>query len=272
MKYHLVLGYYLFEKYKKNPTCRISINNQLITDFECDNTKTIEVEYSTKDLRRFDSSDGNPYVNVRSRSQSHSFSMPAKAKVIEMDLTEQHRDSTLCVEILDNPTNYTNGFMTKRNLVSFRPIYLIPESLIKNKVRLKKFIMKSFEITQDVVKNRRLGYRDKWCWPGFHDEFIPPYLGGTQKLYFTIKKKQNFYFLASDKTKFPSFQPTKNPNHVPVYYGFPQIEDFFYAWLNHYTKTNRKIVYDNWVNANKGTLKHKLDIDIIEKPINKKNK
>jgi hypothetical protein len=271
MKYYLIIGYYLFEKYKQNPICRIFLGNQFVTEFECDNTDTIPVELSIKNINRFDSTDGNPYVYTREREQNISFTMPAKAKVIELDLEDKYAGENVVIELRNNPSNNNNGFMTKRNLVSFRPIYLVPAFLLKNSQRLNKFLKKSYEISRDILINRRLGFNDKWAWPGFHDQEIPPFIGGKQKLIFQIKKKLNFYYLASDKTKFPSFQPEKNPNDIPNPVGFPQIETFFYAWINHITKNKRDYVYEGCVTSHNGVLEKKLKIDIKDAPYLKIN-
>ena len=70
-------------------------------------------------------------------------SQPKKIKVIEIDSTEfEYANITnLKIKVVGGPSNNTNGFITKRNMVILFPIFLIPQFCFDLNVVIKYFNM-----------------------------------------------------------------------------------------------------------------------------------
>ena len=50
MKYYLIIGYQLLEKYKEFPSVRVYINQQLVDEFKCDSEQTTKISAKTSVL------------------------------------------------------------------------------------------------------------------------------------------------------------------------------------------------------------------------------
>ena len=219
MKYRLIIGYHLVEKNKEFPTIRISLDNNLIDEFDCDNEKTVNV--GTKlDYNQQISYPGTQYIVDITRTRTKTVTVPCKFKTFTLDSDSWTDDHKLCVEILNNNSNYSNGFVTKRSLVAIRPIYLIPEILFNDKEKMVKFIKKSRPI-RDKLSNG--SPQKKWRWPGIYDEDFPEFFGGKAKINLAIKKKQNYFIILPD-----------NSQNIEMT-GFPLISEFFYSWMEAYS-------------------------------------
>ena len=216
MKYTLIIGYHLIEKNKDYPTIRISLNNNFISEFDCDNEKTVVRDTNTQILGEtlFYNTE---YKQAISRWRKNTVTMPCKFKTFELDSTTWKHNNKLCIEIQNNKSNYTNGFMSKRSLVVLRPIYLIPTTWLEDKKKSAKLLKKCYLI------ERRIGrFMDKkrWPWPGIYDDGCPEFFGGETKIYLDIKKQKNFFIITSDNFQDSPMQ------------GFPEINwEFFFLVL-----------------------------------------
>lgn len=270
MKYCLIIGYHLLEKNKSYPTIRLSIDNQFISEFECDNEKFVDVEHTIQ----IDSSISlipTPYRKKSLKINKRSWTVPSKFKIFELDSSKWDNNHKLNIEILNNYSNYNNGFVSKRSLISFLPVYLIPTSLLKNKeivTRLIKKIHKVYENLKNPYNSFTLPDRKKWCWPGPYpgpnEDDTMNFFGGNTKIIFTIKKrKQNFFYL------------TENNDNTEKTIGFPLVDHlFFSAWLNHFTKVKRDIKIERNYGYQLGkyskkdkSAEGKFALDIVEKSL-----
>ena len=251
MKYYLIIGYHLTEKNNNFPTIRISLDDKFIGEFECDNEKLsnvrTSVNYNRKTLYV-----GTNYEEEDDRIQNKFFLLPKVFKTFELNSCYWSNNHRLSIEIFNNNSNYTNGFMTKRSLVSFRPIYLIPESIYKSREKLSKLLKKCYTKKKIFEIGEEKENKKRWTWPGVQDQRVPEFFGGNCKINLQIKKKQNFYIITPH-----------NLDDISLI-GFPQISDVFHAWLNLYSGLNRDIKHTRVNRAEPGNVKRKDLVEIFE--------
>jgi hypothetical protein len=250
MKYHLIIGYHLIEKNKDYPTIRISLNNNFISEFDCDNEKTVvrNVDHLLRGEKLFYNTE---YKHTSNRWRKDTFTMPCKFKTFELDSTAWGDNNKLCIEIRNNKSNYTNGFISRRSLVVLRPIYLIPTTLLEDKEKSAKLIKKCYMIDSRITISTE---KKRWPWPGIHDDGCPEFFGGERKIYLDIKKKKNFFIITPD-----NFQDT------PMQ-GFPAINwQFFSSWMKEYLgiPCNIKHTRKTIVTKDRNTVKE--FIELVEK-------
>lgn len=225
MKYLLIFGYHLTEKHKDFPTLRVSLDGNFVTDFKCDNedlTKISVTRSGSTDIYVPIGGFGDTHVETKTQT----WKMPKKQKVIELDSDNLKDGSVIRIETFDNFSNYTNGFVTKRSIVSLQPVYLIPKGLFENKSMLEKIVRVTFAKAMFRDMDDRAG---RWPWPGPIEPW-PEQKGGNFAMDFEVKKKLNFYFIKE-----------KGQPHNTL--GFPLVRYFFYAWLNNVHKANRRLSY-----------------------------
>ncbi len=120
MKY--VLGFLFEYKYYKNPAnVRIFANNQLIDEFE------LTEDINLKNIQPPTADDGADFYNFSKKwTTVYQFvkQLPEKAFVYTLD--ESIIKNSIRIEITNNNTNYTNGFMTKWSFFKFHSIFLLP--------------------------------------------------------------------------------------------------------------------------------------------------
>jgi hypothetical protein len=227
MKYYLIIGYQLLEKYREFPTVRVRLNGQLVDEFLCDNEQTTEISvqakyssnyYGTCHNRKWDSIETSRYMT------------PAKYKMIELDATSWPDKGELTIEVSNNNSNYNNGFMTLRSIVWITPVILIRKDIHDNISmlhRIMKKLRQELSRSEYIVRNPRT----RVTWPG-----ISPYptklidresfeenlhRGGEFTLHFEIRKKHKTHLLVGDSR--------------PVN-GYFCVDLFFLAWYQHHTK------------------------------------
>lgn len=225
MKYYLIIGYQLLEKYKEFPTVRAYLNGQLVDEFECDNEQTTKISAKmTRNINNRDYYDTSVY-------DSTTFEYPAtkKYKVLEVDSSSWTDEGNLVLEVVNNKSDYTNGFMNKRSLVSFGAVFLIRKDIHDSKSKMYKIIKKF----QTAVIKHDIRYphpREFPRWPGVSNhvggagrmDVANAPRGGNFKKKFTIKKKHKMHMLL--------------PEHVETK-GYFFIDRFFLAWYQYYSKT-----------------------------------
>ena len=129
MKYYLIIGYQLLEKYRKFPTVRVRLNGQLVDEFLCDNEQTTEISVQ----RRFSKNMSGTCHNWKwDSTETSKFMTPAKYKMIELDATSWPDKGELTIEVSNNNSNYNNGFMTLRSIVWITPVILIRKDIHDN--------------------------------------------------------------------------------------------------------------------------------------------
>ena len=132
MKYLLIIGYQLFEEYKTFPKVRVRVNDNLLDEFTCDNRKNTNVSSVEKVITEVEGEGGFKHTTVQ--NFENSFNCPAKYKVYELDdySWAKNKRSSLTIEVFDNKSNYNNGFMNRRSLVCFNPIFLIRKDFLED--------------------------------------------------------------------------------------------------------------------------------------------
>jgi hypothetical protein len=229
MKYYLIIGYYLKEKNENFPRIRVSIGNKFVDEFTCDNETLVDINLTEK-IVLSTTWDDSPYKSGTERTTRKNFNTPKNNKIFELDSSDWVDGDQLRIEILGNNSNYNNGFMTKRSLVSLRPIFLLPETLMNNEGLLKRIAKKNNLITfklEQTYEETGVNFEDKWQWPcvaNYKGALGPDDLrGGQSSIVFQLAKKFNTFMLVDPKCE------TK-------LIGFPIIPEFFFAWIQNFKK------------------------------------
>jgi len=229
MKYYLIIGYQLLEKYRKFPTVRVRLNGQLVDEFLCDNEQTTEISVQ----RRFSKNmSGTCFNKTWDSIETSKFMTPAKYKMIELDATSWPDKGELTIEVSNNNSNYNNGFMTLRSIVWITPVILIRKDIHDN-ISILYRIMKKLrqELSRSGYKwDGPNGLETRATWPGIspystreidRESFEELHGGGEFTLHFEIRKKHKTYILVVDS------RPVK---------GYFCVDQFFLAWYEHHTK------------------------------------
>ena len=229
MKYYLIIGYQLLEKYRKFPIVRVRLNGQLVDEFLCDNEQTTEISVQ----RRFSKNmSGTCFNKTWDSIETSKFMTPAKYKMIELDATSWPDKGELTIEVSNNNSNYTNGFMTLRSIVWITPVILIRKDIHDN-ISILYRIMKKLrqELSRSGYKwDGPNGLETRATWPGISpystreidtESFQELHSGGEFTLHFEIRKKHKTHILVVDS------RPVK---------GYFCVDQFFLAWYEHHTK------------------------------------
>ena len=229
MKYYLIIGYQLLEKYRKFPIVRVRLNGQLVDEFLCDNEQTTEISVQ----RRFSKNmSGTCFNKTWDSIETSKFMTPAKYKMIELDATSWPDKGELTIEVSNNNSNYNNGFMTLRSIVWITPVILIRKDIHDN-ISILYRIMKKLrqELSRSGYKwDGPNGLETRATWPGIspystreidRESFEELHGGGEFTLHFEIRKKHKTYILVVDS------RPVK---------GYFCVDQFFLAWYEHHTK------------------------------------
>ena len=133
------------------------------------------------------------------------------------------------IEVTNNKSNYTNGFMSKKSMVIINPVYLVPKDLFDDKSKMHRIIKRTAQLkgktpAAGFLKSKKYLSRNRIQWPGFclypdHRQFASYGTvlkqGGDFEINFNIQKKHRVYVLSLD-------------TNLPIGYFFT--DDFFYAW------------------------------------------
>ena len=258
MKYYLIIGYQLLEKHKEFPTVRVYINEQLIDEFECDNEQATEISIQERaEVKAY----GKCHTMGRDTIDTFKYSTPAKYKVIELDSSTWLDNGELMIEVSNNNSNYNNGFMNKRSIVSFGTILLIRKDVLDDKSKMLRIIKKFYYSERNLhLRNRRSswslqGNQPRWPglsnYPGEHLGFqdsISLTSGGNFNLQCKIKKKHKMHILIKDTVE------TK---------GYFCMDRFFVAWYQYYSKNYFDMAGQRVHNHTKNV--EKLEIEIKER-------
>lgn len=237
MKYYLIIGYQITDKHKEFPDVRVSIDNNFIDEFACDNEDSIQMQTSAKYIDSF-TEDSKAYGYNRTREITYEFRSPKKYKLLELESAQWQSNSKMKIEITNNKSNYMNGFMTKSSTVTIAPVFLINKDLLHNKKAMHRLISyREWSDTKVEWNTRQL-----WYWPGInryhkstsspeHDETYCR--GGNFTLEFDIIKKHNTHILTVG-----DIMPR----------GIFFIPPYFRAWYSSFT--NEKILLQTHTDCN----------------------
>tara|TARA_B100000941_G_C28408232_1_gene501955 strand:- start:139 stop:927 length:789 start_codon:yes stop_codon:yes gene_type:complete len=256
MKYYLIIGYQLIEKNKEFPIIRVFIDDRLIDEFICDNEKSA---YVSVKFDRTNNRTSTFYDEKVSLNDTYRYSTPEKIKILEVDSEIWTGRSKLTIEVKNNDSNYNNGFMSKRSIVKFNPVFLIRKDIFDDSRTVYRIVQ---SLRQARQIHRAGDKRTKWdsckriIWPGpnmyFDDDdtgghFIL-YKGGDHKIELDIKKKHKTYILSYNG------QQTK---------GYFHVDKFFIAWYQYFSKTNIEVQINRNVDMNNNSVNERVRINVI---------
>lgn len=241
MKYYLIIGYQLFEKYREFPTIRVYLNDAMLDEFLCDNEESIELEFYQENFWEVKGRGGYKFREVR--LCKNIFSSPKKFSILELDSSNWGTNGKLKIEVFNNDSDYTNGFISKRNLVNLSPVFLIPKDLLHDSKTMRR-LMQYDDYASTILRDRRGHDRlERWRWPGqtgyqidltddlktWQDGVTEKTCrGGSFELEFDIRLKYNTFILT--------------PDHINII-GTPRVDYFFRAWYQRFCK--EKLLFRN---------------------------
>ena len=132
MKYVLGLGLRINQKYKKNPTVRVFIDESLIDEYEIDSDETLSPPMIIERLCYwfFRIPKNN---NIKTQPREIFFGQcPKHWKTYVIDDSIMKNSKKIRLVINNDDTNYTNGFMTNYTLLDLRHIFLLPCDFFKH--------------------------------------------------------------------------------------------------------------------------------------------
>mgnify|MGYP001208812866 FL=1 len=147
MKYVLLI-FLEFQKYKNHTNLQITTGNRLIDEVNIDRDIGIKKELWSNEevnqsLLRYSKECHFAYEYDQPSDwvkENKGISLPCTQKVLYYELKGNAIGTDIKVKIHDNNSNYTNGFLTKSNLIKFRYFCLIPKKLL-NKEKLNRIAL-----------------------------------------------------------------------------------------------------------------------------------
>ena len=159
MQYVLGVGF-IVDKYKKNPRVRVFLDDQMIDEHELDENnvgkRPLEVDRLNYKLVDWDDDTWSMVQKVKEQSlkqvlhtckdelatnESDRFLLkesdllyrtPKYFKLYHIDDSMLEGKKQISLEILNNDSNYSNGFMTRATTIDLRHVFLLPTELIKH--------------------------------------------------------------------------------------------------------------------------------------------
>jgi hypothetical protein len=272
MKYYLIIGYQLWEKNKDFPLVRVYINGQMIDEFECDNEESMEISMTKTESMWEDNMCLGLGIDTTER---FTFKAPKKFKMIEVDSSTWPDEGELTLEVLNNNSNYNNGFMSKRSMVLFNPIYLVSKEMHDNKSKMLQAIKRLYANRRNN-NNIKIKNKVRAAWPG-PNGYAKAYLfsesqfnidhaqsisrhhhpnGGNFKFEFGIRKKYNMHMIMQDNW------------HTAGYF---RLDWFFVAWWQNYTKNYFDFLQDVKSDSSRGTSEMEVELKEKTKQISNNN-
>ena len=139
MKYLLGVGISVLEKYKKFPVARIFLDNSLIYETVVDvSPYSGDLKYDIRqwggDVAKDEVRFGNLFAETEDpniRKMIDIFAkfpkrFPSKFYIFELNKKTLLGKKKISIEVMNNDSNYTNGFMSKSTLIDPTHIFLIP--------------------------------------------------------------------------------------------------------------------------------------------------
>ena len=130
MKYVLGLGLRINQKYKKNPTVRVFIDESLIDEYEIDSDEILSPPIIIERLCYWFPIPKNN--NIKQPREIFFGQCPKHWKTYVIDDSIMKNSKKIRLVINNDDTNYTNGFMTNYTLLDLRHIFLLPCDFFKH--------------------------------------------------------------------------------------------------------------------------------------------
>ena len=227
MKYNLIVGYQLLEKHLNFPTIRVYLNGRMIDEFEANNENSLDISLVYNEIVRYQQLTRRNSVK---KNITLTYSTPSKFKMYELDSELFTNKGSLTFEIINNRSDYNNGFIKNRSMLLLSPVFLVPKSVFDDKKLIERIIRKS-ELLKGLpgsILPEITPSKERVTWPGYcnHTESDPQsddwlVKAGDFTMTFNIVKKYGIHFIT-------------NVENAPK--GFFWIERFFHAFYQWYTK------------------------------------
>ena len=226
MRQLLILGFHC-NIYKKEPQCRVYVEDVLVDEFDIPQSDEVAVEIDRLDPLR-------KYKNLQNFTTN-----PPFLKYIEFD--DAGADSLdVIIKIQNNDNNYANGFMSKHTHVTLSHVFLTSKKVLENIDNLKnnsKFTHQNWEkYNRDIVDfyvddNRHrifenfVGHTEA-NFPGIHPgDSLSSYKIGTSG-YYHLDVKKKLVFWRDSKTSSKGYWRAGNYEEVKYFYDkYKQHED-----------------------------------------------
>jgi len=201
MKYLLFVSFY-FKKYKGSTKVSLYSDDKFIDEitFDQDTSVTAGRMNAIKQFR-------NTYKNILGQ---HNFrALPKCTQVYEID--DEMLGQEITVRLNDKNTNYTNGFMTKSDLVQLYHCILIPTKLLSKDKWAR--CVKLFERHNKYISNYKRepqyknydSYVKHMYWPGTSHQIVNgelvhfQWVGGNSTIVLPLVKKFNMHIVWAGK-------------------------------------------------------------------------
>ena len=162
-KYFLFIGYQTFEKYQHFGKIQVYLNDTLLEEFDASNEESTSVSHILKTGKRknpvrpqFDIGFKIQYPNSLDTEYEYNFQSPKKFKVIDLAETnfQYKKVNNLTIKVKGGPSNYTNGFVTKKNMIMLFPIFMIPETMFIDTKLIDKLFERNKKFFYAMAKNK----------------------------------------------------------------------------------------------------------------------
>jgi hypothetical protein len=128
MKYVLGLGLKINQKYKKNSTVRVFIDESFIDEYEIDSADTASTPVIIEELCYW-----FPKSNIKTLPKEDFFvQCPKHWKTYVIDDSIIKNSNEIRLVIDNDDTNYTNGFLTNSTLLDLRHVFLLPSDFFNH--------------------------------------------------------------------------------------------------------------------------------------------
>lgn len=119
MKYILFLGF-ISNIYRKKPTVRIRLNDNLLDEFDLDDNKINVTKYGDLRFRGDSLLPGSNYLRSKAQLRFYNINL------------ENDNEVCIKIDVRNDDNNYSNGFMTKLTTIFLEYIFLVPEKYFTN--------------------------------------------------------------------------------------------------------------------------------------------
>lgn len=179
MQYVLGVGF-ICNKYKQNPKVRIFADDVFIDEYEINEHDPVENTLTIDRLRYWfpDWQAARPWPSLEKMKRNGDTTMvrtipkrdqwPKQWKIYTLDETTLQNKKQIKLEIDNNDSDYTNGFMKRSTIIDLRHVFLLPVDLLdyycsdakKFFTGLRKVIPSKYEGVGEVnTFYERLGYK-----------------------------------------------------------------------------------------------------------------
>ena len=214
MKYVLGVGF-IVHKYRKNPKVRIFADDLFIDEHEIDKHDSVENPITIDRLRYWfpDWQAQPPWPSLEKMRNNGDKTMlrkipetdqwPRQWKTYTLDETTLQNKTHIKLEIDNNDSDYTNGFMKRSTIMDMRHVFLLPVDLLdcycsdarKFFAGLRKVLPPKYKGVGEVNTFQKfLGYKGypfpfKYKWHGVSKNAHIPLIGGSGVLTLDLCKK-----------------------------------------------------------------------------------